>query len=574
MYKKLDMSKRLYFGFSITFHDPAIAIVNDKGELLFAEATERYMQNKRAINCLPDDINLIEKLLNCYSELDNEYIIAFTWNKISMKLMPWAYKLFEKLVRQPDKKSFLVMCMKGMHSNYILTGENLRFRVFDSINPNAKLKKKYYRHHDTHIIGACYGSSFNDALCAVIDGFGETSSTKYFLYKDNKINVIKNIPRSKASLGLFYTDLCSICGFDPIKGEEWKVMGLSPYGKLDQNIYDIFNELISVKNCTLSFGRNHKKAMERLFTYKRKPNESAITMADIAYTGQEFFSDIMTKLLTGLYEIGGSENLVLTGGCALNSSYNGKILGKTKFKNLYIPSAPADDGNAIGAAYLAFLEDHPDFKFPEQIVTPYLGHEARKEKISHLINLGGMKDILRPGEDICKRTAELLADGKIVGWFQGRAEMGPRALGNRSILADPRNADVKERINDKVKFREEYRPFAPSILHEFGPEYFENYQESPYMERTLKFKKEVYGKVPGVVHVDGTGRLQTVKKEWNEKYYQLIFEFYKITNVPILLNTSFNVMGKPIVHSVEDAIAVFYSSGLDVLAIEDKLFTK
>ena len=145
---------------------------------------------------------------------------------------------------------------------------------------------------------------------------------------------------------------------------------------------------------------------------------------------------------------------------------------------------------------------------------------------------------------------------------------------NRSILADPRSPEVKEKINARVKFREEYRPFAPSILHEYGNEYFENYQESPYMERTLKFRKEVYDKVPGVVHVDGTGRLHTVKKEWNEKYHRLITEFYKLTGIPVLLNTSFNVMGKPIVHSVEDAIAVFYTSGLDALVIEDKLFIK
>jgi carbamoyltransferase len=168
----------------------------------------------------------------------------------------------------------------------------------------------------------------------------------------------------------------------------------------------------------------------------------------------------------------------------------------------------------------------------------------------------------------------LLSQGKIVGWVQGRAEFGPRALGNRSILADPRSHTIKDQINSRVKFREEFRPFAPSILHEFGHQYFEDYQESPYMERTLRFRRSVLERVPGVVHVDHTGRLQTVKKEWNERYYNLLDECYKLTGVPILSNTSFNIMGKPIIHTLEDAVAVFYTSGLDALVIDNLLIEK
>ena len=180
-----------------------------------------------------------------------------------------------------------------------------------------------------------------------------------------------------------------------------------------------------------------------------------------------------------------------------------------------------------------------------------------------------MKNCIKPKKDLFKKTAELIAKGNIVGWVQGKAEFGPRALGNRSILADPRIPDIKERINASVKFREEFRPFAPAILHEFGNEFFENYQESPYMERALKFKKDIIKKVPGVVHVDNTGRLQTVKEEWNNKFYRLIKEFYNITGVPVLLNTSFNIMGKPIIHTVEDTIAFFYTTGINILVIED-----
>src|SRR5262249_54997606 len=194
--------------------------------------------------------------------------------------------------------------------------------------------------------------------------------------------------------------------------------------------------------------------------------------------------------------------------------------------------------------------------------------------MDHMLRFGSIPKLRHLPGDIECVTARLLAQGKLVAWMQGRAEFGPRALGNRSILADPRPAAMKDKINSLVKFREEFRPFAPSILHEFGPDYFENYQESPYMERTLRFRDEVKDRVPAVVHVDGTGRLQTVKREWNERFFKLIEAFRQITGVPLLLNTSLNVMGKPIVHSVEDALALFFTTGLDALAIGDYLIEK
>lgn len=194
--------------------------------------------------------------------------------------------------------------------------------------------------------------------------------------------------------------------------------------------------------------------------------------------------------------------------------------------------------------------------------------------LENLIQFGRLKNVRHLPETIAQETARLLTEGKLVGWVQGRAEFGPRALGNRSILADPRPPEMKERINSVVKFREEFRPFAPSILDEFGDEYFENYQVSPYMERTLTFKASAQQKVPAIVHVNATGRLQSVRREWNARYYDLIHAFYEITGVPMLLNTSFNIMGKPIIHSVEDAVALFYTTGLDVLVIEDYLIEK
>jgi carbamoyltransferase len=297
-------------------------------------------------------------------------------------------------------------------------------------------------------------------------------------------------------------------------------------------------------------------------------------VADLAYTTQLFYAESMTQLLRNFCALGISENLVLGGGCALNSSYNGQIVGTTGFKQLHVPSAPADDGNALGAAWLAYYRDHPDRKPKAAVQSPYLGSTLSERTLANLIEFGRLQKARHLPGTLAQETARLLADGKLIGWVQGRAEFGPRALGNRSILADPRPVDMKDRINSRVKFREEFRPFAPAILDEFGAQYFENYQVSPYMERTLAFKESAREKVPAIVHVNRTGRLQTVRREWNPRFYDLIRAFYELTGVPMLLNTSFNIMGKPIIHSLEDAVGLFYTTGLDALVIEDYLIEK
>jgi carbamoyltransferase len=267
-----------------------------------------------------------------------------------------------------------------------------------------------------------------------------------------------------------------------------------------------------------------------------------------------------------------SPNLVLTGGCALNSSYNGKILQRSRFRALHVPSAPADDGNALGAAWLAYAEDHPEWQPEPGVLSPYLGSPVSTEPMERMTAFEPRLQHL--GEGVVEAAADILAQGKLVGWVQGRAEFGPRALGNRSILADPRPADAKDLLNAKVKYRETFRPFAPSILAEHGPDWFEDYQDSPYMERTLRWRDGARGKVPAVVHEDGTGRLQSVTEDRNPRYHALISAFARRTGVPVLLNTSFNVMGKPILHTAEDAVLMFYTTGLDALVVEDWLLTK
>ncbi len=239
---------------------------------------------------------------------------------------------------------------------------------------------------------------------------------------------------------------------------------------------------------------------------------------------------------------------------------------------LHVPMAPGDDGNAIGAALLAWQADHPERHVPK-FRSPYLGSQPNAATLARLQTHGVAPCLIAETPDqLADAVATELAGGAIVGWMQGRAEFGSRALGNRSILADPRPSGIRDRLNASVKFREEFRPFAPSILHEFGPEYFENYTASPYMERTLRWRA---GRAPaGVHHADGTGRLQSVTRDANPLFHTLLSAFHRKTGLPILLNTSFNVMGRPMVHDVEDALGVFYTSDLDLLVIGNTVFRK
>ena len=577
------MKKRNYIGLSTTFHDPGMAIVNSRGEIVFAEAAERYLQNKRAYYSPSIDFIRTQSIIENYCEPDADLVLASTWRKSYLRF----YKILGSLY--PGRKSLYDLILPrhlSIYSDGLSLGPSYNKMVYSifnhhlsKISPETRIIERSYNHHHTHAFAACTSSPFEEAVCAVFDSSGEFSTTGFFHYRDGKIKRLK-IKSSIASLGIYYLMLCDACGFNPEKGEEWKVMGLAAYGKFDRELYDLIRPLFKVVNGRMvsdSF-RYYKKAFNKIWSMdkiRRHPSESPLKAADLAYTGQKIFCEVVIEILSYLESLKVSKNLVLSGGCTLNSACNGLILDNVPFDKLYVPPAPSDDGNCIGAARLAYTEDHPDSIANQKILSPYLGSEIRSDTMHRLNDFGHIKTIaLSPGEKLTDRVAKLISDGNIVGWIQGKAEFGPRALGNRSILADPRSPQMKERINAEIKFREAFRPFAPSILHEFGHEYFENYQESPYMERTLRFRHEVRNKVPAVVHEDGTGRLQSVKREWNETYYDLIYAFYRQTGVPILLNTSFNIMGKPIVHSVEDALAVFFTSGLNVLVVGDKIFIK
>lgn len=583
--------KQNYIGLSNTLHDSALAIVDSTGRVRFAEATERYLQNKRSINCQPDFFQHAAKVVRKYCEPDADLVVAQSWSERASGLITQMLegvranerRLVELFGELPEYMKTHISSREFLCVSQInainQTGHTLRYELNqrDDAKYLPRLQSRLYDHHLTHAAVACYSSPFRDGVCAVLDALGEGSSTCCYHYKDGAISKIEGLPNmSPGSLGFFYTFVCVACGFGHLSGEEWKVMGLAAYGKPRKDLYDLFRALVEVDGLTIRFAPDAAllHLSKKIHDIRRKEGESPFAAADIAYAGQQVFSEVYFEFLNNLGKLGISENLIVGGGCALNSSANGRILAETNFQQLHVFSAPGDDGNALGAAWLAYHEDHPDEDKGSTFQSPYLGSEMSKDTLDKVRDFGPAKQTQLEFAEVCKRTAGLLAEGKLIGWVQGRAEYGPRALGNRSILADARYPDMKDKINSRVKFREAFRPFAPSILSEFGPEYFVDYQESPYMERTLRFTDEAVRRVPAVVHEDGTGRLQSVKRSWNERYYLLIQEFYQLTGVPLLLNTSFNVMGKPIIHTVEDALSVFYTSGLDAMVIGDTLFEK
>ncbi len=577
-----------YIGLSVTYHDPALAIMNDRGEVLFAEATERYLQNKRAMNCEADPLLHIKDLLTKYCPAPKEFIIASNWlrqrpvyEKIVAALgcltASGLKKTGIKRLRSPLKNYQLHHMIACQRNNIASAGLNL-VRIISEYYPDCTIRFTDYHHHLSHAATACYSSPFSECACAVIDSFGENGAMGFYHFKDQKLTCLYE-NRGTGSIGFYYMKLTELCGFDWLKGEEWKVMGLAAYGKLNTELYELLQSTISINGfaCTHR-DKNLFSQIKALQKYQRQSGDPIEQAADLAFTGQYFFAELMGRLLQHLQQLSGCTNLTLGGGCALNSAFNGQIKHCTDFTQVFIPSAPADDGTALGAAWLALHENQPGFRLNRQgenkLLSPYLGSSINEESIQRLLCYHGALIIQHLPGQICEATAERLAQGQLIAWVQGRAEFGPRALGNRSILADPRHAATQDKINHNIKFRESFRPFAPSVLHEYADDYFEDYQESPYMDKTLRIRQSMQNKIAAVCHVDGTGRLQTVKKAWNPRFYSLIDCFYQLTDTPMLLNTSFNVMGKPLVHSLEDALSVFLTTGLDALVINDYLISK
>jgi carbamoyltransferase len=580
----MSADRKLFVGHANSIHDPAIAVI--EGDRVFAEAIERHTQCKRSWEMArlwysARPLRAALARLGVAPVDAGEIFLASTWSDLKTTAQSCGFAVEETLLGDPTRLAvpsmlYSAIALEPLAINQLrcLLGGLSSPGLGDGVPPWAPQQTAVHvrsvAHHLGHAAMAALSSPFEECTVLVADGYGEGAASSLYDFRDGALNLLHE-GEHDVSLGFLYAGITQLCGFDAVAGEEWKMMGLAAYGRPRDDIYTFFSSRMIVDGLRLSFrfAQDDWPSLERMIGGFRHAgsDDDALESADLAHNFQRAFEDTVIDLVKNIREVSRSSNLAFTGGCALNSSLNGKLVARTGFERLHVPCAPADDGNALGAALYLKHVVAGEPRHPESM-SPYLGSFIEPESIEHILSFGGTRfREAESDENLCDEVADLLASGCIVGWVQGRAEFGPRALGNRSILADPRQPDMKQRINDRVKFRELYRPLAPSILHEHGSEYFEGYQESPYMERTLPFRPQVRDRVPAVVHVDGTGRLQSVKESSNPLFHRLIRAFFARTGVPMLLNTSFNVMGKPIIHSAEDAMTVFYTTGLDRLVI-------
>ena len=571
------MKNTIYIGLNDTFHDPAICILNHKGEIIYCESVERFLQYKRALGVNADADFFIEHALNTINYNAEDIVIGTAWSARHKNVgrffsfldffNPYSNLFYVKYLIKKIPSSFFYIgnrAQSSFNSNGIGTFSYIKHVL--KLN-KVKLKKLSFNHHTAHILNALSVTEITKpSIGLVIDGQGEKGAISIFDISNNNQFEITKAFKSNFSLGYFYLIITELTGYDCIlKGEEWKVMGLSSYGKLNKELYDALKKIFIVKGD--KFYTSKLILTSEIKTLNQLVDEKSISKEDIAKTGQFLFEEYLVNIVEYCKKLlPNRTQLLISGGTALNSLAMGTLSELEIFKTIITPNAPADDGNAIGAACLAYKKINGSFpKINKNYRSPFTGTEIKGSEIEKYVKLSGLpfKKIENPEQ----AAAKLLHENKIIGWIQGKAEFGPRSLGNRSILANPCYAENKNRINAVVKFREAYRPFAPSILHEYGNDYFEKYSFTPYMEKTLTFKDTVRDKIPAVVHQDGTGRLQSVTEEMNSKYYTLISEFYKLSGVPVVVNTSYNVMGKPIVHNINDVMSVFFNSKIDAVFI-------
>src|ERR1035437_2817320 len=445
---------------------------------------------------------------------------------------------------------------------------------------------KNVEHHRSHMASAFFVSPFQESAILSIDGFGDFTSTMIGVGKGNIIKVIDSVTYPH-SLGVFYTAFTQFLGF-PYYGDEYKVMGLAPYG---QPIY-----LDKIKNVVKITNDGLFKINEKYFRYptegvamtwengapeinslyseyfvevfgKPRGKDELLTQnhKDIASSVQKWTEEVIFHILNALHKKTGQKNICITGGVAQNSVANGKILASTPFENIYIPSAGYDAGTAIGSAL--YLYNHIMGKPRGEFVkTAYYGAQYSDDYIEYFLQDRNIGYVRYSDAETIEKTAQLLVNGYVIGWFQGRTEFGPRALGNRSVLVDPGRPDARDILNAKIKKRESFRPFAPSILREYVKAYFESEDDVFFMEKVFRIKEDKRGQIPAVTHVDGTGRLQTVHKDVSPKYYALIDKFREKKGLPILLNTSFNE-NEPIVNRSEEALDCFIRTDMDALIL-------
>ena len=590
-------------GISAFYHDSAAALIID-GEIISAAQEERFSRKKHDSRY---PFNAVEFVLN-HSNLklsQIDYIVFFEKPFLKFERLLETYLAFAP-------KGFASFCMsmpiwlreKLFQKKFLFEKLKEHDKNFDDIN-----KIYFSEHHYSHAASAFYPSPFKDAAILILDGVGEWATTTVASAKDNEIKILKEI-YFPHSIGLLYSAFTYYVGFKVNSGE-YKVMGLAPYGEAKYKDI-ILKELIDLKEDG-TFRLNMKyfnyatgltminERFTNLFGKKvRNPKKDLLTQfhMDIASSIQAVTEEIILKLVTSISKEIKSRNLCMAGGVALNCVTNGKILKNNIFENIWLQPAAGDAGGSLGAALAFWYQELSNKRNPslshDEMKGSYLGPSFDDQQVENTLKSLNAKYEKHSEENLISLIANELKNEKTIGWFQGRMEFGPRALGARSIIADPRSDKMQKELNLKVKFRESFRPFAPSVLREDLNDWFELNSDSPYMLLVADVKKNIQipmnekekklfgidklnikrSTIPAVTHVDYSARIQTVHKETNPKYYKLIKKFKEITNCPVLVNTSFNVRGEPILCTIEDAFKCFMGTNLDILVCENFILYK
>jgi carbamoyltransferase len=573
----LNFFRMYILGINAVFHDSAACILRD-GKLLAAVEEERFTHIKHGKRPIPFStyelpyhaIDYCLKIAGIHLKDVDKIAYSFDPKLLAGNLTEEQISIPYSPVRQKPKDdqsewdplflSFIINAPRQLVDGY---PHHLQKRF---LGATASLEKWHYvEHHIAHAASAFFPSPFSHAAVLTIDGRGEKTTTSYYLGKGKNLEKISEVVMPH-SLGLLYENVTSYLGFLH-SSDEYKVMALASYGK---PVY--LNEFRSM----IHVGENGKYTisdlkLEERFGKARKREEPFLQHHfDIAYSLQKVLEETVIQLANWFQKETGEENLCMAGGVALNCVCNSVIRDFSNFKNIWVQPAAGDAGTALGAALWAqgqSQKESPSFVMDHC----YWGPEYSDEEVESFLKW--TKVPYRKLADVAKETAEILAQDKIIGWFQGRMEFGPRALGSRSILASPINADMQVRLNE-IKDREDFRPVAPVVLEEDAAEWFENAERSPFMLFVYCVRSDKANKIPAVRHVDGTARIQTVNEKQHPLYYALLKEFKKITGVPVLVNTSFNTRGEPIVCSPRDAIECFWTSPFDALIINSFILEK
>jgi carbamoyltransferase len=588
-------------GISALYHDSAAAIVVN-GEIIAAAQEERFTRKKHDPAYPKNAIQYV--LFESGLTLDQvEYVVFYDKPFLKFERLLETYVAFAPRGFQSFKMSMPVWLREKLFLKVMLIKE------LKKVDPEFNSDKlKFGEHHFTHAASAFYPSPFKEAVVLTLDGVGEWATSTVAIGKGNKLEIIKEI-YFPHSLGLLYSAFTYYTGFRVNSGE-YKVMGLAPYGKAKYKSL-ILDHIIDLKddgsfrldqsyfNYATGLTMTNKKFSDLFGALARNPDSEQLTQfhMDIAASIQEVTEEIILRITRSLAKEYKIPNLCMAGGVALNCVANGKVLRDKSFKSVWVQPAAGDAGGALGAALSVWhnmLDKPRKVDLKDSMKGSYLGPSFNQKDIDEeLTNCGAILETVSE-EEMLEQASQALSEGKAVGWFQGRMEFGPRALGGRSILGDPRSDTMQKTLNLKVKYRESFRPFAPSVLREDVSDWFEMDGDSPYMLFVANVKhdkrrsmspeeKDMFGieklnirrsDIPAITHVDYSARIQTVHKETNQKFYSLISKFKAKTGCPVLVNTSFNVRGEPIVNSPQDAFRCFMGTGIDMLIVGNSILKK